>query len=176
VSASAILLAGCFATTKHVRTVEEDVTRRGAWTDEKVAELTAEISQVRAENDALRLRMDDLSDRVTALGGEVSGRLSDLERADERVSAEARRARERADALGVNREQDREENKRLRERIDALEASGGGGGGTHVVKPGDTIASVASRYGTTPQAIVEANGLADANHIQVGQTLVIPGR
>jgi hypothetical protein len=191
VSASAILLAGCFATTKHVRTVEEDVTRRSAWTDEKVGELEGEISQIKAENDALRLRMDDMSDRLTSLGGEVSGRLDELEQADARVSAEARRASERADVLGKDREQDREEllqrmnvildevvkeNKRLRERIDALESAGAGGGDSHTVRPGDTIASIAAHYGTTPQAIVEANGLPDANQIQVGQQLKIPGR
>jgi chromosome segregation ATPase len=188
--AAAVLLAGCFATTKHVRTVEEDVTRRSAWTDEKLTELTNDISQLRAENDALRLRMDDLADRFTSLGGEVAGRLGELEAADARVSDEARRAAARASELGASREQDREElltrmnvileevvqeNKRLRQRIEALESSGAAGGG-HVVEAGDTVASIAARYGTTPQAIVAANGLVDADHIQVGQRLVIPGR
>jgi uncharacterized protein YoxC len=189
-AAAAVLLAGCFATTKHVKMVEQDVTRRGAWTDEKINGLTQEISQLRAENDALRLRMDDISDRQTSLGDEVAGRLSDLQAADQRVSDEARRASERADALRVNREQDREEllqrmnvildevvkeNKRLRERIDALEASAAAGG-THTVQAGDTLASIAAKYGTTAQAIVQANGLVDADHIQVGQQLVIPKR
>jgi LysM repeat protein len=69
------------------------------------------------------------------------------------------------------------ENKRLRTRIEALEtADAGGDGGTHTVQPGDTIASIAARYGTTAQAIVAANGLPDANHINVGQQLSIPGR
>lgn len=190
VSASAVLLAGCFATTKHVRTVEEDVARRGAWTDEKINEMSTEISQLRAENDALRLRLDDLSDRMAGLGDEVAGRLGELEQADTKALDEARRATARAAELGADRQQDREEllqrmnvileevvqeNKRLRQRIEALEAAGSAGG-DHTVQAGETLASIATRYGTTAQAIAEANGLADPNQIRVGQRLVIPGR
>lgn len=186
--AAAILLAGCFATTKSMKMVEADVTRKSAWTDEKLNELTQEISQLHAENEALRLRMDDVSDRLTSLGDEVGGRLTELQAADRRVSDEARRAAERADAARLNSGQDKEdliqrmnvildevvkENKQLRGRIDAIEASGGAGG-SHTVQPGDTVASIAAKYGTTPQAIVRANGLPDADHIQVGQQLAIP--
>lgn len=192
-AAAVLLLSGCFATTKHVRTLEDDVTRRKAWTDEKLGELSTEISQLRAENDALRLRMDDLADRQNALGGEVSGRLSTLEETDVRVSDEARRAAARAAEVSARRETDREEllqrmnvildevvqeNKQLRDRIASLESSvaAGAGGDGHTVQSGDTLASIAARYGTTAQAIADANGLSDPNQIRVGQVLVIPGR
>ena len=45
----------------------------------------------------------------------------------------------------------------------------------HVVRRGDTLYSVARRYGTTVNAIVRANGLRNPNWIYVGQRLVIPG-
>ena len=45
----------------------------------------------------------------------------------------------------------------------------------HVVRRGETLSSIAARYGTTTQAIVRANGLPNANRIYVGQRLVIPG-
>jgi LysM repeat protein len=45
---------------------------------------------------------------------------------------------------------------------------------THVVQRGETLWSIAARYGTTPQAIVSANGLANANYIYAGQRLQIP--
>jgi LysM repeat protein len=45
----------------------------------------------------------------------------------------------------------------------------------YVVDPGDTLSAVAARYGTTTQALVQANGLASANLIYVGQRLLIPG-
>ena len=187
--AAAILLNGCFATTKHVKMVEADVTRKSAWTDEQVKDLEQEISQLRAENEALRVRMDDVTDRLSALGDEVGGRFTELQAADKRVSDEAHEAAQRADAVRLNSGMDKEqlvqrmnvildevvkENKQLRGRIEALETSGGGGGGTHTVRPGDTVASIAAKYGTTPQAIVRANDLPDADHISVGQQLTIP--
>ena len=45
----------------------------------------------------------------------------------------------------------------------------------HVVSRGDTLYSVARRYGTTVNAIVRANGLRNPNWITVGQRLAIPG-
>ena len=45
----------------------------------------------------------------------------------------------------------------------------------YVVNRGDTLSAIAARYGTTTQTLVQANGLASANLIYVGQRLVIPG-
>jgi len=44
----------------------------------------------------------------------------------------------------------------------------------HVVQPGETLYSIAYRYGTTVQAITQANGIANPNQIYQGQKLVIP--
>jgi len=46
---------------------------------------------------------------------------------------------------------------------------------TYEVRPGDTLFSIARRFGTTVQAIVAANNLADPSQIEVGQVLLIPG-
>ena len=48
-------------------------------------------------------------------------------------------------------------------------------GGVYVVRRGDTLYSIARRYGTNVQAIVHANGLRNSNYIWVGQRLTIPG-
>lgn len=53
-------------------------------------------------------------------------------------------------------------------------APGGGGGQAYTVRPGDSVASIAYRYGTTVAAIVAANGLANPNYIYPGQVLRIP--
>ena len=42
-------------------------------------------------------------------------------------------------------------------------------------KKGDTLSAIAKRYGTTVQAIAEANSIADVNKIYVGDSLNIPG-
>ncbi|MGE3857377.1 MAG: LysM peptidoglycan-binding domain-containing protein [Dehalococcoidia bacterium] len=56
-----------------------------------------------------------------------------------------------------------------------VSATGGGsGGGTYVVRPGDSVGALAVRWNTTSARIVAVNGLRDRNHIVVGQTLRIP--
>jgi murein DD-endopeptidase MepM/ murein hydrolase activator NlpD len=47
---------------------------------------------------------------------------------------------------------------------------------THVVQRGETLLSIAQKYGTTVDAITHNNGIADPRRIYVGQNLVIPNR
>jgi LysM repeat protein len=54
-------------------------------------------------------------------------------------------------------------------------SSAGASNTYYVVNRGDTLSAIAARYGTTTQALVEANGLASANFIYVGERLLIPG-
>jgi len=54
--------------------------------------------------------------------------------------------------------------------------SAAGSGGEHIVQKGETLSLIAQRYGVTVDAVKASNGLANANLIQVGQALVIPGR
>lgn len=49
----------------------------------------------------------------------------------------------------------------------------GSGAVEHVVKPGESLARIARRYGTTPRAIAASNGLRDPNHVRIGTRLVI---
>jgi murein DD-endopeptidase MepM/ murein hydrolase activator NlpD len=44
----------------------------------------------------------------------------------------------------------------------------------YVVQPGDTLFSIAQRFGSTVEAIVAANDIADPSLIRVGQRLIIP--
>ena len=44
----------------------------------------------------------------------------------------------------------------------------------YVVQRGDILSAIAARFGVTVQAIVDANGLKDPNHIEPGQRLIIP--
>lgn len=45
---------------------------------------------------------------------------------------------------------------------------------THIVLAGETLASLAQKYDVTVEAILELNGLANPNVIEVGQELLIP--
>lgn len=48
-------------------------------------------------------------------------------------------------------------------------------GGQYTVVRGDTLSSIARRFGVTVQAIASANNIANPNLIYVGQVLTIPG-
>lgn len=45
---------------------------------------------------------------------------------------------------------------------------------TYIVQPGDTLTSIAQRFGSSVTAIVRRNRITNPNFIQVGQTLIIP--
>ena len=45
---------------------------------------------------------------------------------------------------------------------------------TYIVKSGDTLSGIASKYGTTVNAIASANGISNPNLIYAGQVLTIP--
>jgi LysM repeat protein len=46
---------------------------------------------------------------------------------------------------------------------------------SYTVQPGDTLSTIAPRYGTTWQALCGLNGLGNCNLIYVGQSLTLPG-
>lgn len=48
-------------------------------------------------------------------------------------------------------------------------------GPQYVVQPGDSLYSIALAFGTTVDALQQANGIADPSLLSVGQTLTIPG-
>ena len=47
-------------------------------------------------------------------------------------------------------------------------------GTTHTVARGDTLTRLTKKYGVSAQAIMEANGMKNADHLQLGKTLTIP--
>jgi chromosome segregation ATPase len=51
-----------------------------------------------------------------------------------------------------------------------------GGGEQHTVRPGETLTAIAARYGVSVRALLDKNGLADADSIREGQKLTIPER
>ncbi|MEA2872928.1 MAG: hypothetical protein QOH67_2904, partial [Hyphomicrobiales bacterium] len=50
------------------------------------------------------------------------------------------------------------------------------GNGGHIVKPGDTIYSLARQYRLTPMAIARANNVGLDHRVKVGDRIVIPGQ
>jgi LysM repeat protein len=53
--------------------------------------------------------------------------------------------------------------------------TGGTGSGSHTVQRGESLATIARRYGTTVSSLVDANGIANPNLVRIGQVLTVPG-
>ena len=45
----------------------------------------------------------------------------------------------------------------------------------YVVRAGDTLNSIAARFGVSPGTLARANGISNPNLIYIGQRLVVPG-
>jgi LysM repeat protein len=52
--------------------------------------------------------------------------------------------------------------------------AGASGSTSIVVSPGDTLWSIAIRYGTTVSALTVANGIVDPSHVTIGRHLTVP--
>ena len=48
-------------------------------------------------------------------------------------------------------------------------------GATYTIQAGDTLLAIADQFGTTVNAIAEANDITDATSLNIGQVLIIPG-
>jgi cell wall-associated NlpC family hydrolase len=57
----------------------------------------------------------------------------------------------------------------------SVPAEGHSSGGTYTVVAGDTLSSIAARFGTTYQALAQINGIANPNVIRVGEVLRLSG-
>ncbi|MEJ2733752.1 MAG: LysM peptidoglycan-binding domain-containing protein [Anaerolineae bacterium] len=57
--------------------------------------------------------------------------------------------------------------------VQPTSVSGGDGSVQHTVQPGETLSSIAQRYGTTVEALMQANGL-NSTSLYTGQVLTIP--
>ena len=58
--------------------------------------------------------------------------------------------------------------------VGILDSAAPGEKTTHVVQSGETVYSIARQYGVSPQAIIDANNLANPDLLSVGDTLIIP--
>ena len=180
---SLAVLSGCFATAKQLETVQSDVTKKEAWSEERLSRAEAEIEELRAENESLRERMDSLSDQTSQLGNEVSTRLEDMgkefqassQRANEMATGHDKDREDLLNRMNVILEELVKENSRLSDRIKKLESNAVAFGKIHKVKKGETLASIARKYDSSVAAIAQANGIPEDGSIEIGQELLIPG-
>jgi LysM repeat protein len=60
--------------------------------------------------------------------------------------------------------------------VEAAAAAPSQADSAYVVRPGDTLGSIAARYGVSASALARANGISNPDRIYIGQNLNIPGK
>jgi LysM repeat protein len=153
---------------------------------QRVGELQLRVEQLERENGDLRTKTAGAAHSYATLA-QLNEAVADLNRTIK--SGDAAAKAETLQQVSVQMD-------KLAVRTNAaLESIAKGGGGSrggapaqatftedfpkegvpHIVQPGDSLSSIARKYGAKQQDIVNANKIGDASKIQVGQTLFIPG-
>jgi LysM repeat protein len=187
----AVLLstAGCgtggLAMKRDVWQAEEQFSTRQAGLSEKVLQLEGRIAAIEESMQAFERGQEELAGRVNDLDASLSRGLEAIRTGQQQLgielegkirSTDSARKSDRDDLLRrleIVLDEVTAENKRLTAELDAVKASTAEGG-THTVSRGETLASIASKYGVSVSAILSANSISDPNLIKVGQKLVIP--
>jgi LysM repeat protein len=118
----------------------------------------------------------------------MAGRIETLEMEISRISRELDALRSDLDRRLATIEQKSEADKReliarlsgeldnLVKQVAATPAPTGGSayGYEHIVRPGETLSTIAKAYNVTTQAIIQANRIKNPDRLSVGQKLFIP--
>jgi chromosome segregation ATPase len=184
-----LVLAGCgtggLAVKKDIWEAQDDFERRQTGLSEKVLELEGRVAALDEEISALRFKIDELSKQVAGLDTDFSRGLEAVRNGQQQLGIELEGKIRGVDSARKNDREDllaridivlsevTNENQRLRGEIEAVRASAATGS-SHVVKPGETLASIAAKYGVTVSDLIAANKIQNPDIITVGSKLVIP--
>ena len=184
-----LTLSGCgtggLAVKRDVWEAEENFSQRQASLSEKMLQIDGRLTAVEDEIAALRMVNEGLSSRIASLEAEFGRGLEAVRSGQEQLGIELEgrirdvdsgREADRDDMLArmqIVLEEVTRENAQLRTDINALREQVVTGY-DHEVRSGETLASIASQYGVTVNAIIRENKLSNPDVISVGQKLFIP--
>ncbi len=186
-----LALSGCgtggLAVKKDIWDAQDEFSTRQAGLSEKVLQLEGRISALEESVGALERGQENLSAQIAELDAELARGIEAVRSGQQQLGIELEskirtsdtaRKSDRDDVLRrleIVLDEVTKENRRLTAEVDAVKASTAEGG-THTVSRGETLASIAAKYGVSVSAMLAANNIADPNLIKVGQKLVVPGK
>jgi len=184
ITITALLLSGCVTT-------YEDRARQQVHRQSETDRMDEKTRQINGRVEGVEMQLEDVQRELRELRRESadSGQATSLATSSRLDALEAKLV-----ALEANRERDRKEIiDRLTEKITALMNSGSSGSSTssqrvarprpastseygyeHQVKSGETLSQIASAYGVSMQAIIDANAIQNPNSLKVGTKLFVP--
>lgn len=178
---------GGLAVKKDIWDAQDEFSTRQTGLSEKVLQLEGRISGLEESVGALERGQKNLSKQMADLDAEFARGIEAVRSGQQQLgieleskirSTDTARKSDRDDVLRrleIVLDEVTRENKRLTTELDAVKASTAEGG-SHTVTRGETLASIAAKYGVSVSAMLAANNIADPNLIKVGQKLVVPGK
>jgi LysM repeat protein len=151
---------------------------------QRVGELSLNVEHLQRENQSLRNQAESGNQAYATLS-QMNSAIAELKRANNAALADQKR-----ETISQVSQQIDQLAKQMQAAIDALSrgSTPSSAGKTlvftddfskeavamHTVATGDTLSSIAKKYGASVRDIQNANKIADPTRIQVGQTLFIP--
>jgi len=168
------LLAGCQTARQREAEAqrqvwEESISRRILGIENRIRDLEDSLALLRREQNTIDNRLAGILSSSSSLGAAQRAEIESLRKELE----ETRGANEKKMAIIL--EEIARENERILKSIrEGRGTAAYAQGYEHVVRSGETVSTIARQYGTTVNAIVEANELTNPNSIRVGQILFVP--
>ena len=169
-----ILLAGCQTTRQKQAAAqrqnwEDSISRRVVNIENRIGELEGVLALLRREQNIIDNRVARLLNDSTTVGSAQRAEIASLRKELE----ETRKANK--EKMAIILDEIARENERILKSIrEGRGTAGYAQGYEHVVRSGETVSTIARQYGTTVEAIVQANQLSNPNSIRVGQILFVP--
>ncbi len=173
-AAALILLAGCQTTRQKQAAAqrqnwEDSTSRRLLNVENRIRELENNLAFLRREQNTIDSQLARFLNDSSSVGAAQRAEIESL-RDELKKTREANQQK-----MAIILEEVARENERILKSIRAGRGTSGYAQGyEHVVRSGETVSTIARQYGTTVEAIVQANELANPNSIRVGQILFVP--
>jgi nucleoid-associated protein YgaU len=180
-------LAGCVTTQDYQARLDAQAQENARLLQEQTGKLVGRVESLEVENQRLNNELAALrahQSRAAAGATEAQALRAELGDLDRRIRAmEAAREKDKQELVDTLSRKISQimgggtagDGGGKRRKSSGGEAhSGAGGGGSYVVKSGDSLSAIAAANGVTRKALMEANGIKNADQIRVGQKIVIP--
>ena len=156
-----LLLAGCAT----MQTPQQARTAQAAQTQEQ---MIARENQLRMSGriESLEMEIGRLSQELDAMRGQFDMRCAAIEQKSE--------ADKREMVSKITAELDRMIKQAAPAPATQTATKTSGYGYEHIVRPGETLSTIAKAYNVTTKAIIDANKISNPNILSVGQKLFIP--
>jgi LysM repeat protein len=160
---------------KGFETINENMVTMSAFEKKQEERITRIQEQFQGQ---LKVVVEEVGKENQALSGSITAMRTDLEAARQDSVATRQSLVELQGSVVQIAERlasAQQEIQDLTRRGEAARKAAPARGGQHTVRPGETLTTIAARYGISVKTLMETNRITDANSIREGQKLAVPG-